>query len=252
MPVHEADAVVLRHYSLAEADRIIVLLTREFGKLRATAQGVKRPKSRLAGALEPLNHIRLQFYAREGAELGRIRQAELVHSYLGKSPSLARLFAFSYFAEIANEFVEENLANDPFYRLLLAALDTGERIGISEGLVRYFEIWTLRLSGLLASYDYCSSCGRCVKDDEFFVSPEAGQGRCQACAGGKGVRVAPEGARLLDSIFRLSPQNFAAAPAPDQAVRELEKLTQRLFGLHLEKQIKSYKSLREVLRGGMG
>ena len=64
MPVHEAEAIVLRQYSLSDSDRIIVFITREFGKIRAVAKGVKKPKSRFAGALEPLNHIRLEFYAK--------------------------------------------------------------------------------------------------------------------------------------------------------------------------------------------
>jgi len=252
MPVHEAEAVVLRHYSLSEADRIIVFVTREFGKLRATAQGVKRPKSRLAGWLEPLNHIRLQFYSKEGADLARIRQTEMIHSYLGKTPSLEKVYSFSYFAELIHEFVEENNPNPLVFRLFLAVLNAGERVGTSEALVRYFEIWMLRLSGLLPNYDYCSNCGRYVKDDGFFAWLEAGQGRCPACAGGKGVHIRPETVPVLHAISELSPERFAVAAIPVSAVRNLERLTRELLELHIEKQLKSYKSLREVLRGEKG
>ncbi len=251
MPLHEAEAVVLRQYSLSEADKIIVFITREYGKLRATAQGVRRPKSRLAASLEPLSHLRLQFYAKEGADLARVRQVETVHSYLGRAPSLEMVFAFSYFAELVQEFVEEGNPNPLVFRLFLSVLNAGERVGIGAALVRYFEIWLLRLSGLLPNYDYCSNCGRYVKDEGFFAWPENGQGRCRGCAGAKGISIQPESARLLHSIFQLSPERFAAAAVPDPAAGDLEHLTQRLLGLHLEKQIKSYKSLRKVLAGGM-
>jgi DNA repair protein RecO (recombination protein O) len=252
MPVHEAEAVVLRHYSLSEADKIIVLVTREFGKLRATAQGVKRPRSRLAGTLEPLNHIRLEFYSKEGAELARIRQAETIHSYLGRNPSLEKVYAFSYFAELIQEFVEEGNPNPLIFRLFLSVLNAGENAAVREPLVRYFEIWILRLSGLLPNYDYCSNCGRCVKDEGFLAWLQAGQGRCQACAGGKGVQIRPETARLLHLIFELSPERFAKTAASDSAIRNLERLTLRLMEHHLEKQTKSYKSLREILQGEKG
>jgi DNA repair protein RecO (recombination protein O) len=249
MPVHEAEAVVLRHYSLSEADRIIVCVTREFGKLRATAQGVRRPKSRLAGALEPLNHIRLQFYSKEGADLARIRQAETIHSYLGKSPSLEKIYTFSYFAEAIHEFVEENNPNILIYRLFLSVLNAGERAGVSEALVRYFEIWMLRLNGLLPNYDYCSNCGRYVKDEGFFAWLEAGQGRCLACAGGKGIQIRAESARVLHAISELSPERFVASSVPVSAVRNLERMTQTLLELHIEKQLKSYRPMRDILRG---
>ncbi len=251
MPVHEAEAIVLRQYSLSEADRIIVFVTREFGKLRATAQGVKRPKSRLAASLEPLNHIHLQFYAKEGADLARIRQAETIHSYLGRSPSLELIFAFNYFAELIQEFVEEGNPNHLIFRLFVSVLNAGEGAGASENLVRYFEVWMLRLSGLLPNYDYCSNCGRYVNDEGFFAWLQSGEGRCENCAGGKGVCVRPESARLLHSIFKLSPEEFAVVADPDAAIRSLENLTQKLLGMHLEKQIKSYKPLRELLRGGV-
>lgn len=251
MPLHEAEAIVLRQYTLSEADKIIVFITREYGKLRATAQGVRRLKSRLAASLEPLSHLHLQFYTREGAELARIRQVETVHSYLGRNPALEVVFAFSYFAELAQEFVEEGNPNPLVFRLFLAVLNAGERIKISEALVRYFEIWLLRLSGLLPNYDYCSRCGSYVKDEGFFAWTESGQSCCQACAGAKGIWIRPESARLLHSIFQLPPEKFAASVLPDPSAGDLERLTQKLLELQLEKQIKSYRSLRKVLTGGM-
>ena len=248
MPLLDAEAIVLRHYSLSEADKIIVFLTREFGKLRATAQGVKRPRSRLAGSLEVLNHVRVQAYAKEGSDLSRIRQVEILHSYLSKDPSLEKLYAFSYLAELVQEFAEEGNPNQLIFRLFLATLNAGERLGVDEALVRYFELWMLRLNGLLPNYDYCSCCGRYVKDEGFFAWIQAGQGRCRACAGGKGLRIEPESAAVLHSIFELSPERLTAAVTSGPAVRGLEPLTLRLLELHLEKQTKSYNPLREILR----
>src|SRR5688572_7772134 len=111
MPILESEAVVLRQYSLAEADRIVVFFTREFGKMRAVAQGAKRTKSRLGGCLEPLNHINLSFYLKEGADLARIRQCETIHSYLGKQPTLEQVYAFTYMAELVQEVVQDNNPN---------------------------------------------------------------------------------------------------------------------------------------------
>jgi DNA repair protein RecO (recombination protein O) len=250
MSTLEAEAVVLRQYALAEADRIIVFLTRERGTMRGVAQGAKKPRSRLGGCLEPLTHVRLQYYAKEGADLVRIWHCEIIHSYLGKRPTLDRVFGFSYMAELAQELVPENSPHALLFRLLLAVLEAGERMGVSAALLRYFEIWALRLNGWLPNYDYCSNCGKCVKDDGFNAWLEAGQVRCRGCAEDRGIRIGSDAARLLQRIPEVSPLDFASQSLTGPAARDLERLTQKLIEWHLEKNLKSYLTLKEMLRGG--
>lgn len=250
MPTREAEAIVLRQYSLSEADRIVVFLTREHGTLRAVAQGAKKPRSRFGACLEPLTHVRLHFYVKEGSDLARIWQCEMIHSYLGKNPTLDRIFGFSYLAELAHELVPENSPNALLFRLFLAVLEVGERIGANPALLRYFELWALKLNGWLPDYDYCSSCGRCVKEDGFYAWLEVGQVRCRACAEDRGIRVGSDAARLLHEVLELSPGQFASRSQPGSAARDLEHLTQKLLEWHLEKRLKSYIALKEMMRGG--
>ncbi len=247
MPVHEAEAVVLRQYSLSDSDRIVVFATREYGKVRGVAQGVKKPKNRMAGTLEPLNHIRVEFYSKEGRELSQVRQAELIHPYLGKNPSLLSVYVYSYFAEIANEIVQDGQPNHPFFRLLLACLQAGDAQGPNQALVRYYEVWSLKLSGLLPNYAYCSNCGKCVKDEGFFAWIESGQVRCYSCAAGRGLGIGAASAASLEAMMKYGPEQFMARPLPRDSAAELERLSQRLLGLQLERELKSYRMLREIL-----
>jgi len=248
MPILEDEAIVLRKYALAEADRIVVFLTRERGTMRAVAQGAIKPRSRLSGCLEPLTHVHLQYYAREGRELFRLGHCEIIHSYLGKNPTLDRVFGFSYLAELAQELAPENNPNALLFRLLLAALEAGEHAGVSDALLRYFEIWALKLNGWLPDYDYCSACGRCVKEEGFYAWWETGQGRCRGCAEGRGIKIGPEAARVASQILALSPMQFASRSLPVSAAGELERLTQKLLEWHLEKRLKSYPAVKEMLR----
>jgi DNA repair protein RecO (recombination protein O) len=250
MPAREAEAIVLRQYPLSEADCILVLLTREFGLLRAVASGLRKLTSRMAGCLEPLNHVQVQTYAREGADLARIWRCELVHSYLGKNPTLDRIFGFSYFSELAQETVPEHSPNALIFRLLLSVLNAGESAGVGESLVRYFEIWAMKLNGWLPDYDYCSACGRCVKDDGFYAWIQDGEGRCRACADDRGIRIGAEACRRMREILQLSPVQFIPGSQSGAAGRELERLTQNLIEWHLEKKLKSYGALKEMLHSG--
>jgi DNA repair protein RecO (recombination protein O) len=246
MPSHDAEAVVLRQYPFGEADLVVVFFTREFGKVRAVAPGARRLKSRLGGALEPLNHVTLRFFQKEGADLGRVSDCETVRSYLGRNGSLERVYAFTYLAELVNEVVQENNPNYPLFRLLLATLDAGTDSLPSPALLRYFELWTLRLIGLLPDYGYCSACGRCVKDDGFFAAPESGLGRCRDCSRERGFRVRPQAARLLGKLSEQSPAQFASSPLVEADVRDLERLSQTLLEVHLERRLKSYPFLKKL------
>ena len=189
MPTQEAESIVLRQYPLADSDCIVVCFTPEFGKIRVVAPGIKKPRNRLAGILEPLNHIRIDFFLREGRDLGRIRHAELIHSYSGRIVSLNHIFAYTYFAELVNTIAQDNQSNPSLFRLFLSSLKAGEGKASLASLIRYFEVWSLKLSGLYPNYAYCSNCGKYVKEIGFFARIQDGCARCSDCARGNGVHI---------------------------------------------------------------
>jgi DNA repair protein RecO (recombination protein O) len=82
MPVYTSDALILRTYKLAEADRIVVFFTKDRGKKRGVAKGARRAKSRFTGALEPLTRAGVAYYERELRDLVRINYVEPQRSAL--------------------------------------------------------------------------------------------------------------------------------------------------------------------------
>ena len=247
MPIYEDEAIVLRHYPIADYDSIVVCIAPELGKIRAVAKGIKKPKSRLAGCLEPMNHIQIALFSREGMELGRISHAELIHSYSGKITSLNHIFAFSYFAELAQALVQDNQSNPTLFRLLLASLKAGEKQVPIEPLLRYFEVWSLKISGFYPNYAYCSNCGKCVKEEGFFARIKDEHGLCSACAPGKGFFIGAPASRTLQAIMMNSPEAFTAMPFEIEAGQQIEHLTQELLGHNLDSPLKSYKILKAAL-----
>ena len=80
MPPISSDAIVLRTFKLGESSKIVVLLTRERGKLRAVAKGARGARPRYQSSLEPLSEVRVSLYGRQGTELFRLGECELVRS----------------------------------------------------------------------------------------------------------------------------------------------------------------------------
>ncbi len=90
MGLYRDQGVVLRTYKLGEADRIVVILTRGHGKVRAVAKGVRKTKSRFGGRLEPASHVDLLLYEGRG-ELDIVTQAESIDHFRALRDDLDRL-----------------------------------------------------------------------------------------------------------------------------------------------------------------
>lgn len=214
MPLHTADALILRTYKLGEADRIVVFLTRDRGKKRGVAKGARRPRSRFVGALEPLTHVRVAYFEKEGRQLVGLNYAEATRSPLTLTGDEALGFV-GYFAELLDECAQEADADDRLYRLgasMLEALAAGAPV---EPLARYFEYWLLRLQGV-----YPESRG------------SLSDGALQFLAESRGV----------------PPHRVGDVPADRRVLRELENVHRTLITMHLEKTLKSDRVLRDLRR----
>ena len=223
MPLHTAEALVLRTYKLGEADRIVVFLTRDRGKKRGVAKGARRQRSRFAGALEPLTEVRVAYFESERRELVGLNYAETVRSplSLGSStdagaPALTGQYMLvEYIAELLDEWAQDSDADDRLYRLGASMLDALTAGAPAEPLARYFEYWLLRLQG---------------------VYPEA-----------RGT-LSPSALGFLAAARTVPPHQVGNVPADARVLRELEGVHRALIATHLEKSLKSDRVLRELRR----
>ena len=161
MGLVNTDAIVLRTYNLAEADRIVLCLTRDAGLVRAVAKGARRMRSRFGAALEPFTFVRLDFYEKENRELVTISQAEILKSNFELAAHPDSTDALAYIAELVSEFAPPHEANDKLYRMVKACIDAlASFADRPDMVVRYFEVWLLRLAGLFPDLRDCSECNR--------------------------------------------------------------------------------------------
>ena len=149
-------AVVLRTYKLGEADRIIVLLTEEHGKVRAVAKGVRKTKSKFGARLEPMSHV--QLLLSQGRELDIISQADSVESLAPLVADLDHLTAGISVLEAADQMALEREPNPRLYRMVVGALRTiAERGGPLVVPAFYWKL--LAAEGVRPELDQCVRCG---------------------------------------------------------------------------------------------
>lgn len=204
------DAIVLRSYNLAEADRIVVCLTRSAGLVRAVAKGARRMKSRFGAALEPFTVIRLAFYERENRELVTISRAEILKSNFDLAGHLEVGEVFGYMAELIGEFAPPHEANETLFRMISACVDALAGAPHTARLVlRYFEIWLLRLAGSFPDVRTCGVCGKQVAAEEDLFLDAESAARCASCSKGGGTRLRPEIQQIIVKSQRVGPAEFA-------------------------------------------
>lgn len=210
MPQYESESLVLKSFNLSEADRIVVFLTREHGIVRGVAKGAKRLKSRFGSTLEPFSTVQLSYFQKDDRELVSIQNVELVTSCFDQASEPAFLQTFSYIAELLITFTPPHDPNETLYRMVKACLGASGR-GEQElaAISLYFEIWLMRLGGVLPDWARCRECGRQFASDEQAGLQTSFALFCGACQKARGVPQVSETERsLFAGVQKLSPVDF--------------------------------------------
>ncbi|MFW6183624.1 MAG: DNA repair protein RecO, partial [Chloroflexota bacterium] len=117
---YRTEAIVLSRTDFGEADRLLTLFSREYGKVRAIAKGARKPQSRKTGHVELF--MRTRFLIAEGRNLDIVTQAEMVEAYAQLRDDLVRTTYASYIVELLDRFTVEEDRNSQLYDLLSEAL----------------------------------------------------------------------------------------------------------------------------------
>lgn len=188
MPLYRDEAVVLRTHKLGEADRIVTMLSREHGKIRAVAKGVRRTGSKFGSRLEPFMVADVQLY--EGRSLDIVTQAESLGSYGAEiSADYGSYTAASVMVETADKVTEDNGSLQQ-YLLLVGALRSLARREHQSGLtLDSYLLRALSVAGWAPSFSHCAMTGAPGPHSAFVVQ----------LGGVVADEVAPPGAPRLDA-----------------------------------------------------
>lgn len=171
MTEHTGEAIVLRTWPFQEADLLISLFTREYGRLKGVARHALRSRRRFGGALEPMTHVRARWAEKPGQELARLDAFEIISSPLSRQVDYARTAALELLAEVLEE-LPEGAVDDPVFRLTLTVLDELEtgRVWLP---VTYFCLWMNRLMGWMPELGHCAACGLALDGGTAWYSARA-------------------------------------------------------------------------------
>ncbi len=230
------DAIVLRSYNLAESDRIVVCLTRSSGLVRAVAKGARRMKSRFGAALEPFTLIKLSFHERENRDLVTISGAEILKSHFNLSANFESAEVLAYMGEMVAEFAPPHETDERLFRMLTACVEAlAQQAGTERPLMRYFEIWLLRLAGLFPDFRACAECGAALSTTAT-VDAEL-RSYCENCGPWNASTLAADIINIIRASHQLSPSKFVAEHSlTERQYSEIGDLTHRLITRAIERR----------------
>jgi DNA repair protein RecO (recombination protein O) len=236
VPLYRDEAIVLRTHKLGEADRIITLLTRSHGRVRAVARGVRRTTSKFGSRLEPFMHVDLQLS--EGRSLDHVTQAEtLTPFHAGIGADYDRYTAGTAMLETADRLVPEEREPSVQQFLLLVGglrtLSSGERTA-SQVLDSYL-LRSLAVAGYAPSFDACARCGLMGPHRWFNVS--LGGALCVTCRVPGSASPAPETLTVLGAL--LAGDWPVVESAEPRHLREASGLVAAYLAWHLERGLRS-------------
>ena len=246
---YRAEAIVLKALDLGEADRILTLLTRHFGKVKVMAKGIRRPTSRLAGYAEPLSHATYQLA--RGRELDVLTGAESRSTYRALRDDLDRIAAGWYIAEVADRSTVEHSPVAPVFDIVETALRHLEA-GHAPALVcRWWDLHLLDRTGFRPELGSCARCEGALHEGTNAWSPYEGGAVCPPCVDRSIAGLPALSLRALKSLRYLLVSDFAAAARlrMDEALeRELERHLRAFLQYVLDREIASARLIDELAR----
>lgn len=237
MALFETEALILRSYNLAEADKIVVCLSRSAGLIRGVAKGCRKLKNRFGAALEPFTLVNLTHYEKEHQELVSFRQVEILKSRFNLSSNASILTGFSYIGDLVIDFSPPHQANDNLFRMALACFEAASETPEDlEAVLRYFEVWLLKLEGFLPDLRNCAGCQRAFPDEVVYLGSDLSL-RCAQCSQSRGSAISKRLRAHMRSTEKLSPAKFAegAREVSNDTKREMAELTFQILGRVLER-----------------
>jgi DNA repair protein RecO (recombination protein O) len=247
--LYRCEGVVIRRRDFGEADRLVTLLTDDYGKIRALAKGTRRTKSRLGGHLEP--YARTNLLIARGRNLDIITQAQ-VRDPMGRLRQSERAILYAaHWAELADQLMVEGQENRFAYGALVRALTSLEHDRAADITSRICEWEFLSAAGFQPELFACVSCGAKIEPGANGMYFEAGGVVCLRCHALDPLSrdISNDALRVLRAIARGDGEALYSRMLSPELLREAEGILIAYLRAVLERDLQAYRILKTLEDG---
>jgi DNA repair protein RecO (recombination protein O) len=252
MSITKTEAIVLKGLKFGDTSKIVTLYTKDYGKIKVIAKGIRKPKSRLAGTLETFFHIHIVFYKKVTTEIYLLSQSEIMHPFQKITKDLSRYAFASGALELLDKLITGEEPNPEIFELTLNTLSVMESCA-PKSVEKSFLFFALRLTDILGykpKFDRCISCNKTIPDKLILFSPEKGGIVCSRCARQDQayLRLSKDSARSALKLQSIKLDKLNSYKIPKEQLREISNVILNLLDYHTGKgrELKSLEFLEET------
>ena len=242
MALYRSDAFVLRRYKLGESDQIVVLFTRDYGKLRVVAHRNRRGHSRTAGHYQPLTRLHVIAYGRPTRSLYHTHSVDIAQAFRALHEDFNLLSCGLYMTELIDISTQDRQPAPELFALFDEALETlarPEQPPEAPLVLRHFEVSLLTLSGYALQLSECAHCGGELPPGACGYNARAGGLVCDSCAATRHtLKIGAAACGYLRGMMGHAP--LPETPPDDAVQHDLERLLHLHLTTCLGREIKSY------------
>ncbi len=247
--LYRTPAVILKRMDLGEADRIVTLFSRDVGKIRAVAKGVRRTTSRSAGHLEPFTLSDVMFAV--GRDLDVISQADTLESFRTVREDLVLTTHAYYLAEMVDMLTEDRLENRAVFEALVDGLRDLAGTPDSRLVLIIFHVRLLEALGYRPELRECVTCRATIEPERNHFSALAGGVLCPTCGPREATArgIGTSALKLLRFVQQTDGQRSVSVPA--SISREAEALLRDYAEHIVERRLRSPALIARVQDAGL-
>lgn len=250
MAQYQDHVIILKTRAYREADSLVTLFGLKAGKVGAVARGMRRPKSRLLGGLNPLSYSVVGLY-RGRASLENVTEAELLEGFPRLPQDLERLAWATVLADAVDQLWQERESSPETFSTMVAALEAlnEERPSVAVGLAAGWHL--LRVAGYGPNWQACQGCGVIFTQGPITIDLEHSMVFCPLCQGrasSETVKVSLGSLRSLQYWLTIHPRKFGQADVKGSMKDELIHLFQRYMSRHVGRRLRSFEFLDTINR----
>ena len=247
------EAINLKSYNLNDADKIVVMYSKDNGLIKGVAKGIKKPKSKLGARMDLLVANTLQLL--KGKSMDTIIQAQTVNHFRKTREDIDKLTLSSYVSEVVMNFGEGSEASSKeIYELLYKALNKiSYSVSKKDMLIAVikFQLKILLIMGFCVELDSCLCCGERILDEDMYFSTNMGGVVCKDCCEPLGIKLKMHH-KIRDFLqamlqFDFDYESEYDAKANEKVCKVCFDLLDEYIKIHTNKKQKSVKLLRELV-----
>ncbi|MCR4615048.1 MAG: DNA repair protein RecO [Clostridiales bacterium] len=240
------EGLIIRENSTGESDRVVTILTRDYGVLRAFARGAKKTKSSMQSGTQMLCYSKLSLF--RGADAYIVDSAEPIEVFFKLRENIERLALAQYFCELAGELSPEYEGSEEQLRLVLNALHflaSGKKP--QPMLKAVVELRLMCLAGYMPNLVGCDGCGK-FEDKTMFFNPAEGLIFCPDCSG-SGIELDMGILTAMRFICYSSGNKLFSFGLPDKSFSKLSEVTEEYLRNRISRKFKTLDFYNTLVQG---